>query len=182
MSTTGEKFFGAFLVEEELGQGGMGVVYLGRHRTLDRPVVLKKLRRDLASNSDLVNRFHREARAAAAIQHPNVVAVYDCFSWRTDHYIAQEFIDGVDLRDALSSAGRIPPRPAALIMLEIARGMEEIHAQGTVHRDLKPANVLLGRRGEVKIADFGIALEPSVEPLTQPGIMIGSPPYMPPEQ
>jgi serine/threonine-protein kinase len=182
MDKANEKTIGSFVVERELGEGGMGIVFLGRHKALDRPVVLKKLRRDMASNPELVERFHREARAAARIHHQNVVTVYDCFGFRGDSYIAQELVDGVDLRTALARAGRIPHRIASLIVLEVLRGLEEIHARGTVHRDLKPANILLGRGGEVKIADFGIVLEPSDSSLTQPGVMLGSPPYMPPEQ
>ncbi|MCZ6464907.1 MAG: serine/threonine-protein kinase [Proteobacteria bacterium] len=177
-----EKTLGNFVVEEEIGRGGMGVVLRARQPSLDRPVVLKKLRRDLADSPELLERFQREARAAAAVHHQNVVAVYDCFSFRGDHYIGQEFVDGVDLSSALGVTGPLPWRIAALIALEVARGLEEIHTQGTVHRDLKPANVLLGRRGEVKIADFGIALESNGAALTQPGMAIGSPPYMPPEQ
>jgi serine/threonine-protein kinase len=182
MSQTSERTVGSFLVERELGEGGMGIVLLGRHRELDRPVVLKKLRREMASNPELVERFHREARAAAAVHHQNVVSVYDCFSFKGSYYIAQEFVDGVDLRTALSRGARIPHRVAVLIALEVLRGLEEIHAHGTVHRDLKPGNILLGRGGEVKIGDFGIALEGTASQLTQPGVMLGTPPYMPPEQ
>jgi eukaryotic-like serine/threonine-protein kinase len=177
-----ERVLGHFVLEGEIGRGGMGVVYRGRQQGLDRPAVLKKLRKDLASDADLVERFEREARAAAAIHHHNVVAVYDCFTHRGEHWIAQEYVEGSDLKAALQKAGALPPREAALIALEILRGLEEIHAAGTVHRDLKPANILLGRRGEVKVADFGLALRPKGPALTQPGVMLGTPSYMPPEQ
>ena len=176
------KTLGNFVIERELGQGGMGVVFLARQSSLDRPAVLKRLRRDLTATANLVARFQREARAAAAVHHQNVVAVYDCFCWRGEHYIAQEFVDGVDLRSALLRTNRLPPRIAGLIALEVVRGLEAIHARSMVHRDLKPANILLGRDGEVKIADFGIAFEPTGKGLTQPGTMLGTPPYMPPEQ
>ncbi|MCG8591016.1 MAG: serine/threonine protein kinase [Proteobacteria bacterium] len=182
MSDARGKTLGNFTVEDEIGRGGMGVVYLARQRQLERPAVLKKLRRDLGSDTEFVQRFEREAQAAAAVHHQNVVAVYDCFSYRGDHYIAQEYVDGLDLRSVLATAGRLPSRIAALLILEAARGLEEIHRSGTVHRDLKPGNLLIGRSGEVKIADFGIALDPSGPALTTPGMMIGSPPYMPPEQ
>jgi serine/threonine-protein kinase len=182
MAKSPEKSLGSFVVERDLGEGGMGVVLLARHRTLDRPAVLKRLRRDLSSSPEQVERFEREARAAAAIHHQNVVAVYECFTWRSDLYIAQEYVDGVDIRTALSRSSRLPPRIATLILHEALGGLEEIHGRGTVHRDLKPANILLGRGGEVKIADFGIALERTGPALTQPGIMLGSPPYMSPEQ
>jgi len=173
---------GPFVVEAELGRGGMGEVLLARQTSLDRPAVLKKIRRDLVEREDLARRFEREARAAAQIHHPNVVAVYDQFRHRQNLFIAQEYVDGVDLKTTLSKVGALPWRVAALIGLEIVRGLEEIHALGTVHRDLKPANILIGRRGQVKIADFGLAIEASGSSLTEPGIMIGSPTYMPPEQ
>jgi len=173
---------GNFVVEEELGRGGMGDVWLVRQSSLDRPAVLKRIRRDLVAYPELAERFAREARAAARIHHQNVVAVYDTFHWRNDQFIAQEFVDGVDLASALARSGPLPWRIAAMLALEVARGLEEIHAHGTVHRDLKPANILIGRRGEVKIADFGLALEADGSSLTEPGVVIGSPTYMPPEQ
>jgi serine/threonine-protein kinase len=173
---------GGFIVEGEIGGGGMGVVLLGRQENLDRPAVLKKLRKDLASSPEFVERFRREARAAAAVHHQNVVAVFDCFDFRSDHYIALEYVDGVDLGNAIEQLRRLPPRIALIVAVEVARGLEALHARGIVHRDLKPANILLGRNGEVKIADFGIALEATGEGLTRPGMMMGSPAYMSPEQ
>ena len=169
-------------VLEEIGQGGMGIIYLARQPSLERLVVLKKIRRDLLAEESMVDRFKREARAAAAVQHQNVVAVHDCFSVRGDHYIAQEFVDGKDLKTILSETVRLDPEIAGLVALEVARGLEEIHARGIVHRDLKPANILIGRGGETKIADFGIALGGGVSDLTRPGILVGSVPYMSPEQ
>ena len=182
MSGQGPRTIGSFSIERELGSGGMGVVLLGRHATLERRAVLKRLRPELAVSEELVERFAREARAAAAVHHQNVVAVYDWISWRGEHYIAQEYVDGVDLRAALARVGRLPWRIAALVALDVARGLEAIHARGTVHRDLKPANVLLGRGGEVKIADFGVALESTADGLTRPGTTLGTPPYVAPEQ
>jgi hypothetical protein len=182
MPTGTSRMLGNFTVEAGIGGGGMGEVLLGRQPTLDRPVVLKKLRRDLASTPEYVERFHREACTAAAVHHQNVVAVYDCFTYRGSYYIAQEYVDGVDLKTALDQSGSLPPRLAALILLEVARGVEAIHARGTIHRDIKPANILVGREGATKIADFGIALECNATPLTLPGHAIGSPLYMSPEQ
>ena len=171
-----------FTVERELGSGGMGVVVLARQESLDRPAVLKRIHAELAAHPDLEARFEREAIAAARLHHPNVVSVYDRFQHRGAHYIATEFVDGVDLAVVIERDGRLPWRIAATIALETARGLEAIHAEGTLHRDLKPQNLLIGRRGEVKIADFGLALDSSGTTLTQPGTAIGTPPYMPPEQ
>ncbi len=173
---------GSFEVEHELGQGGMGVVSLGWQPALERRVVLKTLRRDLTDDPNQEERFRREAQAAAGVHHQNVVAVYDCFAWRGERYIAQEYVAGEDLSTVLQSLHRIKPRIAALIALEIARGLEEIHQHGIVHRDLKPSNILLGKRGEAKIADFGIALDRTGPALTQTGQAIGTPQYMSPEQ
>jgi len=176
------KRLGSYEVLQEVGQGGMGVICLARQPALDRLVVLKKMRREMAADPAMAERFQREARAAAKVQHQNVVAVHDCFAVRGDCYIAQEFVDGVDLLAVLGEVGRVPPRIAARVALEMARGLEEIHSCGIVHRDLKPANIMLGSRGETKIADFGVALEPKGEGLTTPGTMLGSLPYMSPEQ
>ena len=182
MATLVGKTLGNYSIEGELGSGGMGVVLLARQISLDRPAVLKRIRPELRENEELAERFRREARTAAAIHHPNVVAVYDRFVWRGNEYIAQEFVDGADLASVLKCCGPLPPRIASMIALEVVRGLEEVHARGTVHRDLKPQNIIIGRGGEVKIADFGLALDAHGPGLTQPGIMIGSPPYMPPEQ
>ena len=179
---TQPKRVGSFEIADEIGQGGMGVVYLARQPTLDRMVVLKKIRRELLVDPGIVERFQREARAAAAVHHQNIVSVYDSFESRGDHYIAQEFVDGHDLRWILAQVGRLDAEVAALIGLEVARGLEEIHARGIVHRDLKPANILIGATGETKIADFGIAVVPTADGLTRPGILVGSIPYMAPEQ
>jgi serine/threonine-protein kinase len=160
----------------------MGVVHLARQPDLDRLVVLKRMRRDLTADPSMVARFEREARAAAAVQHHHVVAVHDCFVHRGDHWIAQEFVDGIDLAEVLRRAGPLPSEVAARIALGVALGIEEVHSRGIVHRDLKPSNVLIGRGGEVKIADFGIAIERGGPGLTLPGTMLGSVPYMSPEQ
>jgi serine/threonine-protein kinase len=172
----------SYEVDDEIAQGGMGVVYLARQPALDRKVVLKCLRRDLAEDPSHDERVTREAQAAAGVHHQNVVTVYDCFSWRGERFIAQEYVDGKDLCSVLQKVKKIPPRIAALIGLQVSRGLEEIHARGIVHRDLKPANILIGKGGEVKLADFGIALDSKGPALTQTGHALGTPPYMSPEQ
>jgi len=176
------KTIGSYEVERELGQGGMGVVYLARQPALERQVVIKTLRRGLAEDESIEERFQREAQAAARIHHQNVVAVYDCFAWRGERFIVQEYVAGEDLASVLQVVRRLDPRIAGLVALELARGLEEVHTQDVVHRDLKPGNVLLGRSGDAKIADFGIALEPRNTTLTQVGLAVGTPAYMSPEQ
>jgi hypothetical protein len=182
VSAPTRKTIGGFEIEETLGEGGMGVVHLARQPGLDRPVVIKALRRELADDPNAEERFLREAQAAASVQHQNVVAVYDCFAWRGDRYIAQEYVDGANLAAVLSKVRRFEPRIAMLVALEISRGLEEIHARGIVHRDLKPSNILLGRGGEAKIADFGIAFDARAPALTRTGHTVGTPIYMSPEQ
>src|SRR3990172_899612 len=172
----------SYEIEEELAQGGMGVVYLARQPSLERRVVLKTLRRDLAEDATHDERFTREAQAAAGVHHPNVVVVYDCFAWRGERFIAQEHVDGKDVASVLAQVGRFDPRVVGLVALEVARGLEEIHARGTAPRAPKPANIPLGRAGEAKIADFGIALDAKGSALTQTGHSLGTPPYMSPEQ
>ena len=176
------KRIGGYDLIEPLDQGGMGVVHLAIQPELERHVVIKSLRKDLVQNKEIDERFRREAEAAGRVHHQNVVTVYDCFSWRGERYIAQEYVDGADLDMALRVVRRVAPSVAALLALELARGLEAIHERDIVHRDLKPSNVLLGKGGEVKIADFGIALEGTGERLTRMGYAVGTPPYMSPEQ
>jgi len=173
---------GGFSVEGEIGRGGMGEVLLARQDSLGRPAVLKRILKDLAHHPELAERFEREARSAGAVHHHNVVAVYDLFSYRGAQYIALEYVEGADLANVLLIEAPLLWRIAALIAVEIARGLEAIHARGTLHRDLKPANLLLGRRGEVKITDFGLALDAEASALTRPGVALGTPSYMAPEQ
>jgi serine/threonine-protein kinase len=182
VTQSGLRKIAGYELEGELAEGGMGVVRLARQPELDRRVVLKSLRRDVAEEPASAERFLREAQAAASLHHPNVVGVYDCFVWRGERTIAQEFVDGVDLATLLEKVGRLDARIAGLVALEAARGLEEIHARGLVHRDLKPSNLLLGRLGEVKIADFGIALDLKGRALTRTGFSVGTPSYMSPEQ
>lgn len=181
-STLVGRRLGGFTVERELGSGGMGMVVLARQESLDRPAVLKRIHPQHGTNPELEARFEREAIAAARMHHPNVVSVYDRFQNRGQQFIATEYVDGVDLAGLIAVESRLPWRIAAMIALEVARGLEAIHAEGTLHRDVKPHNLLIGRHGEVKITDFGLALDSTGGALTQPGSAIGTPPYMPPEQ
>ncbi|HEV3023774.1 MAG TPA: serine/threonine-protein kinase, partial [Pirellulales bacterium] len=184
---------GRYEVRRLLGRGGMGAVYLAHDPELDRLVALK-VPELLSGGAE--ERFLREARAAAAVSHPNLCPVYD--AGRSDGvlYLAMAYVEGSTLTELLKQAGSLAPARAAALAIGIARGMAEAHRHGIVHRDLKPGNVLLGRLGEPVVTDFGLALReagsgPSenakraveFEPrLTHPGILMGTPTYMPPEQ
>ncbi len=176
------KRIGGYVLECPIGSGGMGEVWLAQHEVLARPTVLKKLRRELAGSDEILERFEREARTAASLHERQVVAVYDAFRFRNELYIAQEYVEGADLRSILDRIEVLPAPLATFIALEIARGLEAIHNAGTIHRDLKPGNLLISREGDVKIADFGIALERTGPDLTQLGVVVGTPAYMAPEQ
>jgi len=184
---------GPFEILEPLGTGGMGEVYRARDHRLGRIVAIKVLRPDLAADRDRVERFEREARAASALNHPNIVTIHDVGAEKSVSYIAMEWVDGTSLRD-LTGTGR--PQPIADVIAigaQIAEGLAKAHAAGIVHRDLKPDNVMVTRDGLVKILDFGLAkLAPAASDLgsliatqsggTAVGMLLGTVGYMSPEQ
>lgn len=149
---------GSIQIRERLGSSGL---YLAEQPALGRRVVVRKLRRDLLANASLVAQLEREAQLASMVSHPNVVGVFDFFSLRGDQYLVMEHVDGLSLDLALRRAGRIPPDIAALLLEQIARGVEALHDSGIIHSDLRPKNVLLGRWGEVKLCGLGAASEVS---------------------
>ena len=185
---------GEFEITREIGRGSMGVVFEARQTSLDRLVALKVLREGLLTTDKQIERFHREARAAAKLQHPHIVNVLaDGVADRT-HWFAMELVDGHDLDDDLrclreKSASILPTdsdasdiRAAARVVAEIAEALEHAHAHGLVHRDVKPSNILLTREGRAMLADFGIVRDESLGKLTQTGFELGSLYYMSPEQ
>ena len=173
---------GRYTLGPELGKGAMGVVYRGRDNVLDREVALKQLSVRLAGDDEYASRFRREARALARLTHPNVVQVYDFVESESRLWMVLEFVDGGDLATRLRSSGRLPAGEAVTIVIHAARGLAYAHSQGVIHRDLKPANVLLTSEQCPKISDFGIAKLTQSSGLTQVGSVLGSPPYMSPEQ
>ena len=181
--TVNKKDFGAFELHERIGSGGMASVYLGVQKSLDRKVVLKILFPHLAEDAQLVERFEREARAAALLKHENIVQVIDCGRQDDVPYIAMEFVEGMDLEKWLASWG-VPPLEIGLLMLrEIFAGLEHAHLHRIVHRDIKPANVMFTADGNLKIMDFGLARRDSdSKGLTVVGSVLGTPAYMSPEQ
>lgn len=168
-----------------LGYGGMGAVYRARQRGLDRVVALKILPYQYSRDAGFAERFAREARALARLNHPNIVDVYDLGQAGQIYYFLMEFVDGVNLRQMLESH-RLTPSEALAIMLQICEAMEYAHSEGVVHRDIKPENILVDHKGCVKIADFGLSklLGTEAQPirLTQPGHVLGTMHYMAPEQ
>jgi hypothetical protein len=175
---------GDFEVERLLGHGGMGEVYLARQVSLNRPVALKVLRPEMLSNPTYLARFESEAWAAATLSHPNIVHIYTLGSIDGLRFIAMEYVAGTNLREYLARRG-IPELPLALsIMKQAAVGVGAAGEAGLVHRDIKPENLLLTRKGQVKVADFGLCRAPETERLhlTQPGVTLGTPMYMSPEQ
>ena len=168
-----------------LGHGGMGAVYRARQRGLDRIVALKILPFHLSRDSGFAERFAREARALARLNHPNIVDVYDLGQAGQIYYFLMEFVDGVNLRQMVE-AHSLTPRETLALMSQICEAMEYAHGEGIVHRDLKPENILVDQKGRVKIADFGLSKLLGTEiggaQLTQPGHVLGTMHYMAPEQ
>ncbi len=171
-------------IHRRLARGGMAQVYLARDRALDRPVAVKELVPEFATDPSFVERFRREAQAAANLSHPNIVGVYDWGAQDGTYFIIMEYIDGPSLSKILRTEGPLHPRRAAEIAAEVATGLGFAHSRGVVHRDVKPGNVLLTRSGESKVTDFGIARAMSSpdEDLTQAGSVMGTATYFSPEQ
>ncbi|MBI1862268.1 MAG: serine/threonine protein kinase [Deltaproteobacteria bacterium] len=165
-----------------IARGGMSHIYRARQPSLDRYVVVKQLKDELFSNPEMLERFRREAKALAAVLHQNVAHVYDFVESGSQSYILMEYIEGADLSFILSKLGQLPFEMAAAVALGIARGVSYIHAHNLIHRDIKPANIRLTTRGGVKLMDFGIVMNLDHENLTRPGLMVGSPSYLSPEQ
>ncbi len=175
-------FANRYELGEEIGRGGMADVYLAHDRLLDRQVAVKVLSPEFASDRTNFERFRREARAAAGLNHPNIVAVYDWGEEDDTSYIVMEYVPGQTLRDLIQAYGQLSPTEAARIAAEIADALSFAHEHGVVHRDVKPANVLITPHGQVKVTDFGIARAETGEPLTKTGSVLGTATYFSPEQ
>ncbi|MBI3876120.1 MAG: protein kinase [Verrucomicrobia bacterium] len=179
------KLFPQLEIIELLGAGGMGAVYKARQPQLDRIVALKIMRAEISRNPAFAERFAREARALAKLNHPNIVSLYD-FGQTGEHcYFIMEFMDGANLRSVMR-AGKMSPREALGIVPKVCEALQFAHDEGLVHRDIKPENILLDTRGRVKIADFGLAKlvgrDVADFTLTATGMTLGTPRYMAPEQ
>lgn len=173
---------GRYELASLIGRGGMADVYLGQDQVLGRPVAVKVLSPQYTGNGDFVERFRREAKAAAALSHPNVVGVFDTGSDDGTHYIVMEYVKGKTLAQAIKADAPLLPRRAAEIAEATATALAFAHKVGIVHRDVKPGNVMLTTSGEVKVMDFGIARAASSDSLTQTASVMGTASYFSPEQ
>ncbi|MBN1760859.1 MAG: serine/threonine protein kinase [Chitinispirillaceae bacterium] len=171
-----------YTIQREIGVGGMAVVYEATDDRLQRTVAIKVLHPHLCREPSASDRFIREARAAAKIDHPNVVRLYDYSSGENLHYIVMEYVPGSTLERVLKERGPVSPENAVAIMTEIAEALAQAHAIGIIHRDVKPANILLHRQGRAMLSDFGLAHHLPDSRLTTPDAVAGTPSYMSPEQ
>jgi serine/threonine protein kinase len=177
--------FGRYSILRALGEGAMGAVYLAQDTQLEREVALKTPQLSDNSEPELLERFYREARAAATLRHPRICPVYDVGEIDGTHYITMAYIEGRPLSDFVNPAVRQTDQQILIAVGKIAQALAEAHRRGIVHRDLKPANIMVDRQGEPVVMDFGLAqqIRPGeIQRLTQTGVILGSPAYMSPEQ
>ena len=175
---------GSYRLMQQLGAGGMSSVFRALHAETGHEVAVKILPRSLAKNPTLLQRFLREAKSAEALEHPNIVSIYDRGVDQGRHYLVLEYVSGGDLHDRVKAHGPLPLPEAIRVIRTVAEGLRYAATQGMVHRDIKPANLLLSPTGLVKIIDLGLALqaESEDERVTRDGTTVGTVDYMSPEQ
>jgi serine/threonine-protein kinase len=178
----GTSLNGRYRLDEKVGAGGMSTVYRAFDTTLERPVAIKLLHREIAADSDQIERFRREARAVAQLSHPHIVTVIDAGEDDGRPYIVFEYVPGETLKERIKKAGRLPVSEAVAYGIEIARALGCAHGNNIVHRDVKPQNVLVDAEGRAKVTDFGIARSLDEEGLTADGRVLGTTDYVSPEQ
>jgi serine/threonine-protein kinase len=183
MSTIlGTTLSGRYRLEARIGSGGMSTVYRALDGTLQRQVAIKLMNREVATDSDQLERFRREARAVAQLSHPHIVGVIDAGEDEGRPYIVFEYVEGETLKERIRRMGRLPISEAVAYAIEIARALGAAHARHIVHRDVKPQNVLIDEEGSAKVTDFGIARTLDEEGLTADGRVLGTTDYVSPEQ
>src|SRR4051794_37712735 len=173
---------GRYRLDAQIGAGGMSTVYRAFDTVLERPVAIKIMHREIASNSEQLERFRREARAVAQLNHPHIVTVIDAGEDEGTPYIVFEFVDGETLKERIRRCGRLAIPEAVAYAIEISRALGAAHERGIVHRDIKPQNVLIDPEGSAKVTDFGIARTLEEEGLTADGRVLGTTDYVSPEQ
>jgi tRNA A-37 threonylcarbamoyl transferase component Bud32 len=180
--------FGGYRLESLIGHGGMSIVYRARHLSLDRVVALKLLSPQLSEDQAFRERFLRESRMAAALDHPNVIPIFEAGEGDDVFYIAMRFVDGLDLKTLLKREGPLPLDRTSSIISQVASALGAAHAKGLVHRDVKPANILIAsgygpeESDHVYLSDFGVVKHSASRPLTQTGMFVGTAEYASPEQ
>ncbi len=182
MAASGDRLAGRYELLEPIGSGGMAIVWRARDLRLGRTVAVKILRPQFAGDAEFVERFATEAHHAASLAHEHIAAVYDTGVDGETRFIVMELVDGPSVADLIQSGGTLPIALAISIATAAARALAAAHRRGLVHRDVKPANILIGRDGRVRLADFGIARALSASRVTTVGVLVGSGPYMSPEQ
>jgi len=173
---------GRYRLDAQIGAGGMSTVYRAFDTTLERQVAVKLMHREIASDSDQLERFRREARSVAQLNHPHIVGVIDAGEEDGRPYIVFEYVEGETLKERIRRMGRLPVDEAIAYAIEIARALGAAHDRGIVHRDIKPQNVLVDEEGSAKVTDFGIARSLDEEGLTADGRVLGTTDYVSPEQ
>jgi predicted Ser/Thr protein kinase len=176
--------FGDYELLDEIARGGMGVVYRARQRSLNRIVALKMILGGNLASSEAVKRFYKEAHAAAALDHPNIVPIYEIGEAEGNHFFSMAFVEGTSLKSLVAKKGKLAPAEAVKLMLPVVEAVEFAHRQNIVHRDLKPDNVLIDNDGRPRVTDFGLAKQMGEGDagLTGTGQVLGTPAFMAPEQ
>lgn len=173
---------GKYELLERVGEGGMAVVYKAKQINLDRIVALKVIHQNLIHDKEFLDRFHREARIAASLNHPNIVTIHDEGIENGVHFIAMEYLEGTNLHSLIKRKGRLGEDETIRIAISMAEALDYAHKKGIVHRDIKSANIILTNEGRIVLTDFGIARAVSGTKSSLSGSVIGTPEYMSPEQ
>ncbi len=182
MNLVGQLLAGRYEIVEEIGSGGMAVVYKAKCRILNRYVAIKVLRTDLKDDAEFLRRFNIEAQSAASLTHPNIVSIYDVGTEGDLHYIVMEFVEGITLKEYIDKNVLLNWKEALAYAIQIASGLEQAHKNSIVHRDIKPHNIIMTSEGVLKITDFGIARASMQSTVTAEDTAIGSVHYVSPEQ
>jgi serine/threonine-protein kinase len=173
-----------YRIQKKLGQGAMATVFLAQQLSLDRPVAVKVLPKKFSDNAKFIERFYKEGRAAAKLNHPNIVGAFDVGQAGEHHYFVMEYVDGLTVYDRVVKDKRIPEAEAVRIVTQVAKALQHAHARGFIHRDIKPKNIMINSQGVVKLADLGLARAMSDKEAAkaEAGRAYGTPYYISPEQ